>query len=257
MAIRVYYHLFCPGGTLQGSWRNLWHDQMASFEDSGLVEAGAIMHMGVICDDADRAEIESRVGQYPFITSWDYTPLSENDNWYEGATLQRLWEDCKGLEALGAPVCPVLYFHSKGAVTANKNTVAHRRMMEYFCIEKWNRGMGAVMDTYAHQDAEVPSQRGYDAAGCEWRHAGGWHFSGNFWWSNSRYITTLQNPMTDCAGFGAGYYHAGPEGGDNSRIKFEMWIGSGNPRVCELFQSGGLNWYTDSLTRHQYAKGGG
>lgn len=256
--MKAFFHLFCPGGTLAGTWRQIWHEMMADFEDSGLVEAGCMMRMGVICSEEDKEEITRRLPQYPFIEQVEFFEMSKNDELYEGATLRMLWDYCQLHEMRQAAKSvttqrtseQVLYFHSKASVTANRCTIHHRRFMSHFVIKRWNLGMGAVMDSF--YPASERLERGADIAGCEWRHAGGWHFSGNFWWARSDYIASLMDPMTDCAGFGKGYYHAGPEGGDNSRIKFEMWVGSGNPKVCELYNSGGLNWYTHCLTAKQY-----
>lgn len=98
----------------------------------------------------------------------------------------------------------VLYIHAKGVsarfignYTAQESIKQWRKMMEYFLI-------------YQHQSC-IKLLETHDALGCclhnnkdneltinNEDHA--WHFSGNFWWSTSKYIRTLPRIREDIVG---------------------------------------------------------
>ena len=243
----LFHHVYCPApGPIGGVWRPILHDQLAKYRDSGLAEAGATMTLGVIGTEGDREELKARLWQYPFIEKVIERDISENDdNLYEGATLQPLWEWCVAHHGAGGERVAVCYTHSKGTVTYNACVHDWKEMMEYFIIECWRSAVQAI-------------EEGAEIVGCDWKHAGDWHFSGNFWWAASDYIATLPDPRTDCAGPGKGYYDAGPNVGDNTRAKYEMWLASPVKtgryvKVHELHNSGVDNHYLQPYPRKRYA----
>jgi hypothetical protein len=60
-----------------------------------------------------------------------------------------------------------------------------------------------------------------DVCGCFWDSAVP-HFSGNFWWANSKYINKLENINVWC---GKNFL------GLPNRFRHELWIGSGDPKA--------------------------
>jgi hypothetical protein len=227
---KVYYHLFQfpKGDDLAGLWRAIWHDQMAALEASGLAEHGC--RMGVIGQQRDRDKMREFALQYPWLTIAREHDHSENEGLFEGATLRLLWEEIKAYHEMGGPRCPVLYHHAKGSASMNICTLEWRRMMEYFCVERWRECVEII-------------NAGYDACGVNWRpFAEMPHFSGNFWWASSDYIAGLPDPLSP------DYYKAD---GD-CRMRYEFWMALGNPRTFSLHESN-RSHYTDRYPRSCYA----
>lgn len=77
----------------------------------------------------------------------------------------------------------ILYIHTKGASKQNdmnyKNIISWRHLMNYFNIEKVNY----VFEVFEKTD--------YNTYGCLLTNTIKLHYSGNFWWSTSSYIKTL------------------------------------------------------------------
>lgn len=121
----------------------------------------------------------------------------------------------------------VFYIHTKGISTygktckppspgRQKNIDDWRRYLEYYIIKKYKVCV-KELDTC-------------DMVGVNWRGKGTRsvitpqvesHFSGNFWWARSSYISTL------------GEVRDGP----NKRCNAEFWLGKGNGRISNLYES--------------------
>lgn len=247
--MKAWYHLFIPKGEDSGIGRMLFHEQMRAYEESGLSEVCPLT-IGVIGTEYWRDRLirssEDHFRQYPFIERVIEHDMSENDdNLYEGATLRPLWEYCRFQhnEGWDAPREPILYLHSKGAVTMNRHTNNHRLYMEHYILRQWREAVRRI-------------EEGYSICGVDWRNNGWWHFSGNFWWASSDYIAKLPDPRMVCEGNPPGAFYV-----DDSRVKMEMWVGSGvaqglNPRVAVLHDSGIHDWYRASLAKRQYDRSG-
>ena len=126
-------------------------------------------------------------------------------------------EETETLQALRAwaaanPESYVCYFHTKGISKDTKYTEDWRKLMQYFCITNWRECYQAL-------------QEGYDIAGAMWQcnTSMGYrpHFSGNFWWATCRYINTLTAEALE----------------SNFRYDREFWIGTGQPKVKNLWES--------------------
>jgi len=116
-----------------------------------------------------------------------------------------------------------LYFHTKGVSRRNRFTEDWRKCMQYFVITNWRECYKAL-------------QEGYDLAGINWQEdtSMGYHphFSGNFWWAKASYINTLSDEAL------------------NSTFRYdrEFWIGTGKPRVKNLWETR----YNNKLIAHHY-----
>jgi hypothetical protein len=103
------------------------------------------------------------------------------------------------------------YFHSKGVTKLNnnfltKNIKSWREYMEYFIIEKYNLCLNEL-------------NYGWDAVGVKLRNTPNSkfkHFSGNFWWTKSKFINTL--PSIDSLDL-------------TKRHNAEFWIGYTNGKL--------------------------
>jgi hypothetical protein len=73
--------------------------------------------------------------------------------------------------------CNILYLHTKGIRTNNKNISDWTDLMLYFLINKYDYCLKLL--------------KNYDTIGCNFQKFPKLHFSGNFWWVNSDYIKTL------------------------------------------------------------------
>ena len=126
-------------------------------------------------------------------------------------------EETETLQALrkwsaANPEAYVCYFHTKGSSRKTKYTEDWRRLMQYFCITNWRECYQALQD-------------GYDLAGINWQEntSMGYHphFSGSFWWAKSSYINTLDKEALE----------------SSFRYDREFWIGTGEPKVKNLWES--------------------
>lgn len=202
--IAVFYHLHQHGG-----WRNFLAEQSTLLVDSGLIKACQFVHVGV-----NGKELPDSQGKLRFTKNPE--PWTE-----ETPTLIALRNFCAD-----NPDYAVLYMHTKGITQPMQSTHDWRKIMEYFCIEKW-------------QDC-VKKLDEHDATGCLFMdhcYYGFFpHFSGNFWWANASYINKLDDS----------YLSSG------IRQNREFWIGSGNGSLYS-FHTTGLNHYAHEYPRNLYA----
>ena len=148
-------------------------------------------------------ELTSSISHYP-------------QNHFELSTLSLLYEHAKS-----NPDDLYLYVHTKGVTRINdkengdysyKNVENWRNIMEYFCIENWQFCVNKL-DKYdlvgcnyiPHSILGVPA-----------------HFSGNFWWSKSEFIRSLDDPKSFITDF-------------TDRFKAEFWVGGQKHLALCLF----------------------
>ena len=109
------------------------------------------------------------------IINWSEDPLL-----FENPTINRLIEFSKI-----NPNSHILYLHTKG-ISHTDNNLSLRvtdwtNMMLYFLVEKY--------------DECISKLETYDVVGCNFNKQSNEylsHFSGNFWWANSKYLQTLE-----------------------------------------------------------------
>ena len=138
---------------------------------------------------------------------------------FEYPTLNKLYEHSIVEDAY------FLYIHTKGVnpdwAHINQEHLADwRNLMEYFTIEKWKKC--------------VESLEKYDTIGVNFGYKPYKHYSGNFWWSKSSYLRTLEKPKRT-----------------KNRFEHEAWIGTGNINPC-LLHSSNVNHYYSLYPKSKY-----
>jgi hypothetical protein len=201
--IVVAYHAFL----FEPYYRVMMSEQFGKLKSSGLFDVCSKLHIGIVNQSADGVQ-------------WveDYWKGSDKveivvypDNMEETRTLK--WISAYAMQNPDDYLC---YFHTKSIWRYTPPTEAWRRYMEYFIIERWEECV-KKLDYY------------YDCCGVMWNpdtpigfHP---HFSGNFWWTTTKYIRTLNNTFLDTP----------------DRYDREFWIGS-NPDVKAWeFHNSGIN----------------
>lgn len=117
----------------------------------------------------------------------------------------------------------IYYTHTKGVThLESKPQSDWCKMMEYFIIMKHET---CIKELHKSDVVGINWHLGEGYMGASSKKCGGIkvgpHFSGNFWWATSEYLKKLPSlyPLI-------------------SKYQCEFWIGSGNPRVSELWHSG-------------------
>lgn len=203
--IAIYYHVY-----QHGNWQDLVGEQLALIYSSGLYEACSFINISINGEQ-----------YFPFKAE-KYRIHYNHEPWLEETpTLISLRDFC-----LNNNDWKIFYFHTKGVTQSIPETNDWRKLMEYFCIERW---------------ADCLEQLNkYDTVGCLYMdncYYGFYpHYSGNFWWTNSEYIKKLDDS----------YLSTG------IRQNREFWIGTGGGLMYSFFDTG-LNHYTIRLPREAYA----
>lgn len=84
----------------------------------------------------------------------------------------------------------VLYIHAKGVTHPNNQNVWNwRKMMEHFLINQYDKCLIKLNNENCDAVGCVLTNHGTDRRIKNETH--NYHFSGNFWWSNTKYIKTL------------------------------------------------------------------
>jgi hypothetical protein len=126
----------------------------------------------------------------------------------------------------------VFYIHTKGVTHNSATQNDWRNLMEYFTIDRHEKCVeelekSDIVGVNWHLGEGYMGATSKKALGAEVTP----HFSGNFWWANTNYLTKLP-PLYPL----------------DSKYQCEFWIGKGNPKVSELWRSG-IHHH-----RHQYSE---
>lgn len=173
-----------------------------------------------------------------------YKQTSKSVDQFEFPCLKQLWNDSHNSD------CYILYLHTKGVSRLpDKRIKDWVTYLSYFNIVKWRERIS---------DLEIYDCSGVNLEGdqasllidpAEWGFISSQsgntispvHYSGNFWWSNSRYIRQLPDP-----------YQWIP---DNNyfkwRIMAEMWVCQLNGKFRSAWQSG-VNHYREPYPDYMY-----
>jgi hypothetical protein len=217
--IEVFYHVFIPSDIRYTQW-NWWIDQQLSLLRTSKLSDIARINMAItmpryygelvpgsgIPFRADQhrdisIRFEQKVCEYinkrfPFVNILDIRDTGEI-NIFEGHTLKLLWDKCQ-IEDID-----LLYFHSKGVVSASPQVACWREILNHYCVTEW--------------PVCVSSLKSHDVVGvADFRTKENNTVSGNFWWSKSEYIRKLPDPLL---------------GNIGDRYYFEHWIMTANPNV--------------------------
>ena len=184
--IHIFYHI----GQLN-HWRFIVQEQLHSMFVSGLMSNSECLHVGVNGNQPIYGLPANSEVEY-------YSP----ELWAEETpTIKRLRDFCRK-----NPNKKVLYIMTKGVTRVTPSSNSWRLYLEYYCVHLWK---DCVRDLDEH-----------DCVGALWRTPklqtdAPPHFSGNFWWTNSSYVNTLNDSMLE----------------SGHRYDREFWIGSGSPKV--------------------------
>lgn len=202
--IAIFYHVY-----QYGNWRSLVKEQLELIKSSGLYDASSFINIGINGDE-DFSLVDDK-----FKIVRNISPELE-----EAPTLESLLKFCQHNDGWN-----VLYFHTKGITRPTPETTDWRKVMEYFCIERWSDCLQLLNI--------------HDTVGClfmDYCVFGFFpHYSGNFWWSKSDYIKTLNHE----------YLRNGV------RQNREFWIGTGQGSMFSFLNTG-LDHYQVRLPREVY-----
>lgn len=197
MRIRHYYHVYAAG-----AWSAPVRDHFTALGRAGLDDI--TLTIGLVGPEQDRAMALERVRE--LCRKWDIpqpSEVAERDEGWEQVTLQQVYDDLR--RPLGDYA--VLYAHTKGAANDLDSSAAWRRSMTRQLVGGWEECLRQL--------------KACDAVGCHWVKAPEWpdqepFFAGNFWWATSRYLRTLDPPLSE------------------TRWQAETWVSLGKPDVHDL-----------------------
>jgi glycosyltransferase involved in cell wall biosynthesis/predicted O-methyltransferase YrrM len=226
--IAIFYHIY-----QENHWAELFERQIIALQQSGLYDAANHIHFGINGDKPlpfDLIKVKSIKRNIKTDTEAD--------------TLLDLYKF-----ALQNPNYKILYMHTKGAGWSvekiKKDThyevikdILHVNVnhwanyLGYFNINRWKDCVSLLNE--------------YDCVGTEWEKEANLgnhaitipHYSGNFWWANSEYISQLD------PGF---LYENNPW----KRHQPEFWIGTRNPHYFNYYTSG-KNKYLKPVEASEY-----
>jgi hypothetical protein len=222
--VAQFYHAWADG-----AWQAPLSEHIQVTEAAGF---GAPLNTGVIGTPANRERLYSWLRDR---LPGRWHPVAEADHGFEEVTLMavRDW-------ALRNDGC-VLYCHDKGAMNNSGFEAEWRRRVTGELAGRWQHCVSLLERS--------------DAVGCHWLHpAQDWprpwpldgnrirvthpHFSGNFWWATAEYLRTLPEwPFQVPHSEGCCTPDSVPQarGETTGRWLAELWIGAGNPQVCDLY----------------------
>lgn len=229
--IGVFYHL----GQF-GQWERLFQEQMNSLVVSGLYHAASFIHIGV----NGKQELPMYLDKFNVVYNQDQV--------LEADTLKSLWDFSRS-----QPNFRVMYFHTKGSTQENTknrfNVDRWRLYLEYFTIHQWKvcieklKTHDTVGTEYSYETGLVNQNTGIT----EWETNP--HYAGNYWWANASYVRNLD----------PNFLYNTDKGW--TRYRSEFWIGTGNPKKYNFFQTNCFDKYrnlqivpTDYVVKQQYVE---
>ena len=229
-SIEVFYHLYIPDNIHASNWI-WWVDQQLLLIRNSKLSNIAKINMAItmpkywaaingtyFIKNTDtvnqdiRISFESKVVEYinlryPFVNILDIRDTGA-PNIYEGHTLKLLYNRCHEADI------DVLYFHSKGVINNGSASIANwREILNHFCITEWVECVNQL------QYADVVGLKETSKLNI---------ISGNFWWSNSKYIRSLPDPIASEKYMSAADCWPGKI---SYRYSFEHWIAVNNPNI--------------------------
>ena len=206
--IEIVYHI-----AFIGKWYEIAYEQLVLLQESGLGDACEKIHVSAVGEFDDRLiRLLKKFSFYYKVELRKHRSLEV----YESLSLAKVKE-----VATLNPNAKILYFHTKGAshgITSKwsneqiKNLTQWRHFMDFFNITKWRDCVTALNQA--------------DVCGVDWIQASPEEpgfFAGNYWWTTGAYIQKCKIPTQCCK--------------EGSRFKYERFIGTGQPKVKNLFLS--------------------
>jgi hypothetical protein len=174
-----------------------------------------------LIDELDKLYICNLGGDYRFDKyhkNIEYINVGYDIKEYEFPTLKKVQEKAKQEE------CYIMYFSNLGVGHNNTPTAkSWRDLLDYFVIRNYKDRLKELED-------------GYDITGAEWCDLPLPHYSGTWWWSNSKYINTLID-IYECK------EKLEIPNLNSIRHRAEMWIGTNSSVKAKSNFDCGFIWY--------------
>lgn len=225
--IKIFMHL----NDLPGA-HELMSEQLSRLSEHELLETAETVFMCTNGNELNFYDAQNVMSEYRNVR---FIHTSNRTDLWEFPTLDLVKRNCEAADE----EYNIFYFHLKGLSRLGDNRVTDwRRFMEYWMIDHW-------------RDCVNKLESGYDLVGTNIIEQPWLHSSGNFWWSKSSYIKTLEalvSPENYSWGTPSKLTGAVLDGG-NFRYDHEAWIGSGNPTWYEIASTPGKHtpgWHFDN-----------
>ena len=202
--IAIFYHGYFPTTDI-----SILTSQLELLDKSGIYNAVNSIFFNISTTN----DIEQLLQKYPKINYH----IQKEPFLSECPTLKILQDDCSAMDNVQC-----LYFHSKGSHHVSKQTIAWRKYMEHFLIQKWEDTISLLQI--------------HDTVGVDFKSTPSPHYAGNFWWANKKAITTANKVDTKL---------------NHDRFKWEFWILSGEASTHPLHDSG-VNLYVTPYEARNY-----
>ena len=256
----LYYHTNVTEDW--GTWSSIVMEQMVCMKNSGLLKELDELIVTVVVDlGAEPGDVCLRniiLSFYPE-ARFDIVYNGHLKKYTENRTKQTIWNRARE-EFVSKENVVIGYVHTKG-VTAVENHLKSLRTDTFINYYLWRQFLNwGVIEQWRgclqHIGGITPGFK-FDVAGVNYFVDPCPHFSGNFWWSTSDYITTLADPATNAwweliqnTTADAWLRTAG------ERHKDEMWILS-NPKVTtwssgDIVGPSAINLSAQPIFRNQY-----
>lgn len=214
--IGIVQHVYCVN-----DWAEVAENQINRLIQSGLYEEADEIYATLNIKDGNNNYIDDEKKAKSLYSKYSKIKVSYHINYYEYSGIKKVWDLAQEKDM------KILYFHAKGVSNKyrrhdKQEEISEKKIssikswvevLEYFLIDAW-------------KDC-IEKLETYDNVGVTCYN--GW-FSGNFWWSQSKYIKTKTEPLCHV---GRWYYEAWlNEGMISTNYEFYRFIC--NPYRCEI-----------------------
>ena len=249
--IAIFFHVF-PWKRYQ----DIVNEACLLFEEFGLASASSKVFFCLVRIKGFYPSLEGRRLELPETRSnWERSVLSIDEKGREWETLKVLWDFCQDLDEPWF----VLYLHTKGVYRIGRRSDEWRRMMLYFCVERWKKTLTMFDDPiYLAAGCNLKNKRParrysqhFKSHGLDIMKAPPlWHYSGNFWWARSEAIRGLPDPASKEARRILTWK------GIKTNLAAERWIGELGINHLGLLHKSRVDHYTMSYPRSRYVLDG-
>jgi hypothetical protein len=209
-----------------GHWQIVNTELLSAIRDSKLLNELIEVNIGVV-GNREEFELPFNAGKFCVeylggLEEFEYATQEYMQNMCTAYFNSTEWRKNVGIP-INTPVC-CLYICNAGVSHPPNHDLypEWRHLMTHYNITNWRECVKYL-------------QEGYDTVGIEWQTNPVPHWSGNFWWANSRYIESLPS-VADMRTFDAG---SGINHKTHPRHGAEWWIGRDkNVKYKSLFQTG-------------------
>jgi len=240
----AFYHIYL---TDDPSWTYVFLDQFKNLNDTGLDKELETVYISSVGSRESTELLKYILGYHLYLFNFNYI-----HNWveksYDDVELRRidksptivtediclnlLWNFCKKTKENQH----ILYFHSKGITSLTRNL--NINSVEYSPVKFVNYFYWRKFLDWSVMDKKNDCWKALemnDTAGSNFSNWPTKHYSGGYWWANSEYIKTLNDPYDDK--WWNYYREINPALKEMSpRLRSELWIGSGkSPKMYSLF----------------------